>query len=53
MTTADVNPQSPAKPRVGRFGLQHRVLPLMSLGIALIANAIWIGFLGYWLVKLF
>jgi hypothetical protein len=33
--------------------LLRRVWPLTCVGIALIANAIWIGFLGYWLAKLF
>jgi hypothetical protein len=28
------------------------VLPLAGLGLALIANAIWIGFLGYCVLKL-
>ena len=52
--TTDVNLQSLANSRVGAlFGLRHRVLPFMSLGIAIIANAIWVGFLGYWLVRLF
>jgi hypothetical protein len=32
--------------------LLHRLWPLTSVGIALLANAIWIGFLGYWLFKL-
>ena len=50
-STADViNPRSAAKPWAEAvFTLRHRLLPLMTLGIALIANAIWIGFLGYWL----
>ena len=29
-----------------------RVLPLLGLCAALIVNAAWIGFLGYWIVKL-
>jgi hypothetical protein len=33
--------------------LLRRVWPLTCVGIALVANAIWVGFLGYWLAKLF
>ena len=34
------------------FTLLHRAWPLMAGGVALVANAIWIGLLGYALVKL-
>jgi hypothetical protein len=35
------------------FTLLHRAWPLTAVGIALMANAIWIGLLGYALVKCF
>jgi hypothetical protein len=34
------------------FTLLHRAWPLTAVGIALVANAIWIGLLGYAFVKL-
>jgi hypothetical protein len=34
------------------FTLLRQAWPLTAVGIALMANAIWIGFLGYALVKL-
>jgi hypothetical protein len=30
----------------------HNALPLIGIGVAAIVNAAWIGFLGYWLVRL-
>jgi hypothetical protein len=29
-----------------------RVLPLLGLGVAVIVNAAWIAFLGYWIFRL-
>jgi hypothetical protein len=29
-----------------------RVIPLLGLGAALIVNAAWIAFLGYWIFRL-
>jgi uncharacterized membrane protein YccF (DUF307 family) len=57
MTSADISPwsyreQTALKPlSSAAFTLRHRVWPWMCVGIALIANAIWIVFLGYWLAK--
>jgi hypothetical protein len=33
-------------------GQKHNALPLFGLGLAVIANAVWIGFLGYCILKL-
>jgi hypothetical protein len=37
----------------GALRVLHRVWPPASLALALIANVIWIGLLGYGLAKLF
>jgi hypothetical protein len=38
---------------IGILGLQARnILPVMGLAAALIVNAAWIGFLGYFVMKL-
>ena len=38
---------------IGILGLQARnILPVMGLAAALIVNAAWIGFLGYFIMKL-
>jgi hypothetical protein len=34
------------------LSLFHRIWPLAAVGVALIANTAWIGFLGYELYKL-
>jgi hypothetical protein len=58
MTTTDVRLNSYRKQTTPKpmgsaaLALLHRLWPLTSVGIALLANAIWIGFLGYWLIKL-
>jgi hypothetical protein len=31
---------------------ERNALPVVALGLALTVNAAWIGFLGYWLLKL-
>jgi hypothetical protein len=33
-------------------GVAGSVLPLIGLGVAVIVNAAWIGFLGYWIFNL-
>jgi hypothetical protein len=57
MTIADVRPsyREQSAPNPGTsvlLTLRHRVWPTTCLGIALIVNAIWIGFLGCALIKL-
>lgn len=57
MTIADIRPsyreKSAPKPGTGLLlTLRHRVWPATCLSMALIANAIWIGLLGYVLIKL-
>jgi len=38
---------------IGIFGLRARnILPVMGLTAALIVNAAWVGFLGYFVLKL-
>jgi len=54
MSSNSCGEQSAPKPlSSAALTLLRRVWPLTCVGIALIANAIWIGFLGYWLAKLF
>ena len=57
MTIADIRPsyreQSAPKPGTSvLLTLRHRVWPATCLGMALVANAIWIGLLAYVLIKL-
>lgn len=33
--------------------MRHRVWPLIGVGVALLANAAWIAFLGYLALKVF
>jgi hypothetical protein len=38
-----------------RVSIRDRVsgaLPLVGIGLALIVNAAWVAFLGYWILKL-
>jgi hypothetical protein len=42
-------------PAAERVSIRDRVsgaLPLAGIGLALIANAAWVAFLGYWILKL-
>jgi hypothetical protein len=38
-------------PASGR-SVMVRAWPIMGLVLALVANALWIGFLGYWVARL-
>ncbi len=48
--------QHPARPKKKTGGTQpvsiRAALPLLGLGVAVIVNAIWIGFLGYLVLRL-
>ena len=43
---------APAAERVSIRDRVSGVLPLVGIGFALIVNAAWEGFLGYWILKL-
>ena len=49
MNTPDAIAMSTGRAR----GIGRRLLPLMGIGVAVLANAAWIVFLGYLVLSLF